>query len=64
MKCSCGEKVDPTRYEEASAAGPGTLVWRCRVCGTEWKTQIVYTSSQIQTAWVRSFTASEAADSE
>ena len=64
MECSCGEKVDPTRCEEASAAGPEALVWRCRVCGTEWKTQIVYASSQIQTAWVRSFTASETADRE
>lgn len=62
MKCSCGNKVEPVRHDEASSAGPETLVWCCRKCGTEWKTQIVYTSSQIQSAWVRSFTESETAD--
>lgn len=57
MKCSCGEKVEPSRHEEATSAGPETLVWRCRACWTEWKMQIIYTSSQIQTAWVHSLTA-------
>ena len=59
MKCSCGERCEPTRYKEASAAGPESLTWKCKVCGTEWKTQIVYSQHQIQTAWVRSSTSKD-----